>query len=159
MAQGSIAGRGKSPAQDDPRHFVIVEPAEGKTLVYWGTPQVQDALEASEWPRVYRERNEIQEHSFKGMIDHGALNINYGRKTILGPDRHHQRKQEQLESVSGDRPQAGGQEGRGPQGPTGQGGRVRVQRAWQTSGAAQAHLGDLGTSSSRRPKRQQAKLL
>ena len=97
MAQGSIADRGKRRRPDDPRHFVIVEPAEGKTLVYWGTPQVKDALEASEWPRVYRERNEIQEHSFKRMIDHGALNINYGRKTILGPDRHHQRKPEQLE--------------------------------------------------------------
>src|SRR6266850_5474853 len=30
------------------------------------------------------------------MIDHGALDINYGRKTIIGPDRHHQRKTEQL---------------------------------------------------------------
>jgi hypothetical protein len=45
---------------------------------------------------VYRERNEMQEHSFKSMIDHGALDINYGRKTIIGPDRHHQRKTEQL---------------------------------------------------------------
>ena len=26
-----------------------------------------------------------------GMIDHGALNLNVGRKTILGPDRHQQR--------------------------------------------------------------------
>jgi hypothetical protein len=75
---------------------VIVVPAEGKTLVYWGTPKVEDALEASEWPRVYRERNEMQEHSFKGMIDHGGLDINDGRETIRGPDRHHQRKQEQL---------------------------------------------------------------
>ena len=49
----------------------------------------------SAWPRVYRERNEIQEQSFKGMIDHGALDINYGRKTVIGPDRHHQRKTEQ----------------------------------------------------------------
>ena len=39
----------------------------------------------TEWPRVYRERNEIQENSFKRMIDHGALNTNYGRKTIVGP--------------------------------------------------------------------------
>jgi len=31
------------------------------------------------------------------MIDHGGLDINHGRKTILGPDRHHQRKQAQLE--------------------------------------------------------------
>ena len=50
----------------------------------------------SAWSRVYRERNEIQEQSFKGMIDHGALDINYGRKTIIGPDRHHQRKTEPL---------------------------------------------------------------
>ncbi len=91
------SGPWKASRPDDPRHFVIVVPAEGKTLVYWGTPKVEDALQASEWPRVYRERNEIQEHSFKGMIDHGGLDINYGRKTILGPDRHHQRKQEHLE--------------------------------------------------------------
>jgi hypothetical protein len=75
---------------------VIVDPPEDKLLVSWGTPQLQDALEAREWPRVYRERNAIQELSFKGMIDHGGLDINYGRKTILGPDRHHQRKQAQL---------------------------------------------------------------
>src|SRR5216683_7908659 len=71
--------------------------AEGKTLVYWGTPKVQDALEAKEWPGVYRERNEIQEPRFKDMIDHGALNTNYGRKKILGADRHQQRKQAQLD--------------------------------------------------------------
>jgi hypothetical protein len=46
---------------------------------------------------VYRERNEIQENGFKRMIDHGALNINYGRKTIVGPDRHQQRAREQLD--------------------------------------------------------------
>jgi len=54
-------------------------------------------LAVTEWPRVYRERNEIQENSFKRMSDHGALNTNYGRKTIVGPDRHQQRKREQLE--------------------------------------------------------------
>jgi hypothetical protein len=31
------------------------------------------------------------------MIDHGGLDLNFGRKTILGPDRHHQRKKEQLD--------------------------------------------------------------
>src|SRR3989442_10598936 len=55
------SGPWKASKPNDPRHFVIVVPAEGKTLVYWGTPKVEDALEASEWPRVYRERNEIQE--------------------------------------------------------------------------------------------------
>jgi hypothetical protein len=82
---------------EDPRHFVIVAPPQGKTLVYWGTPQVKEALEPSQWPRVYRERNEIQEHSFKRMIDHGALNTNYGRKKLVGPDRHQQRAREHLD--------------------------------------------------------------
>ena len=66
-------------------------------MVYWATPQVKDTIEVSEWPRVYRARNEIQENSFKRMIDHGALNTNYGRKKIVGPDRHQQRAREQLE--------------------------------------------------------------
>lgn len=65
-------------------------------MVYWGTPQVQQALEPTAWPRVYRARNEMQELSVKRMNDHGALKTNYGRKTILGPDRHHQRKREKL---------------------------------------------------------------
>jgi hypothetical protein len=89
-------GPWKEVRQDDPRHFVIVEPLEGKSLVYWATPKVKETLEAKTWPGVYRERNEIQEHRFKDMIAHGALKINYGRKTLMGPDRHHQRKQEEL---------------------------------------------------------------
>ena len=76
---------------------MLVAPTEGKTLVSWGTPQVQEALETTEWPRVYRERNEMQELSFKRMNDHGALKTTYGRQTILGPDRHQQRKREKLE--------------------------------------------------------------
>jgi hypothetical protein len=91
------SGDWQVPRPDDPRHFVIVEPAEGKTLVYWGTPQAKAAVAALEWPRLYRERNEIQENGFKRMIDHGALNTNYGRKTIVGPDRHQQRAREQLD--------------------------------------------------------------
>jgi hypothetical protein len=78
---------------------VIVEPAEGKTLVYWGTPKLKETLEALEWPRVYRERTEIQENSFKRMIDHGALDTNYGRKKIVGPDRHQQRHRAHLEAA------------------------------------------------------------
>lgn len=84
------------PREEDPRHCVIVEPADGKTLGYWGTPTVTDALEATEWPRVYRGRNERQEHSFKRRIDHGALHTNYGRKKMVGPDRHQQRAREKL---------------------------------------------------------------
>src|SRR5438874_3140659 len=91
------SGAWKVPRPDDPRHLVIVKPTEGKTLVYWGMPQVKETLETSEWPRVYLERNELQEHSFKRMIDHGALNTNYGRKKITGPDRHQQRVREQVE--------------------------------------------------------------
>jgi hypothetical protein len=91
------SGPWKECRKDDPRHFAIVESAADQTLVYWGTPKVEEAFEASQWPWVYRARNEIQELSFKGMIDHGGLDINFGRKTIRGPDRHHQRKKEQLE--------------------------------------------------------------
>jgi hypothetical protein len=52
---------------------------------------VKAALEAGEWPEAYRARTELQENAFKRMIEHGALDINVGRKTILGPDRHQQR--------------------------------------------------------------------
>ncbi|WP_179137270.1 hypothetical protein, partial [Candidatus Entotheonella palauensis] len=90
------SGPWKESRPDDPRHFVIVEPPEDKTWVYWGTPKVEATVDKSQWPRLYRERNAIQELSFKAMIDHGALDANYGRKTIVGPDRHHQRQQEQL---------------------------------------------------------------
>ena len=75
---------------------MIAQPPEDKTLVYWGTPKVEVALETNQWPRVYRERNEIQEHSFKRMNDHGALKTNYGRKKMVGPDRHQQRKRAKL---------------------------------------------------------------
>ena len=93
------SGLWKAPKDDeDPRHFVIVEPAEGKTLVYWGTPTLKAAIASTAWPRVYRERTEIQENSFKRMIDHGALETNDGRKKIVGPDRHQQRKRESLEA-------------------------------------------------------------
>jgi uncharacterized protein YlxW (UPF0749 family) len=39
----------------------------------------------------------MQEHSFKRMIGHGALNTNYGRKTLVVPDRHQQRQRAQLD--------------------------------------------------------------
>jgi hypothetical protein len=48
---------------------------------------------------VYRERNEIQEHSFQRMIDPGALNTNDGRKKLVGPDRHQQRQRAQLDQT------------------------------------------------------------
>ena len=37
------SGPWKASRPDDPRHFVIVVPAAGKTLVYWGTPKVKAA--------------------------------------------------------------------------------------------------------------------
>jgi hypothetical protein len=83
-------GPWKPARAGDDRHFVIVEPTEGKTLVYWGSPKLA-AVEAHEWPEIYRGRTEIQENAFKRMIEHGALDINSGRKTIVGPDRHQQR--------------------------------------------------------------------
>ena len=84
-------GPWKEAREGDHRHFVIVEPQARKTLVYWGSPKVKAELEAQQWPDVYRARTELQENAFKRMIEHGALDINVGRKTILGPDRHQQR--------------------------------------------------------------------
>jgi hypothetical protein len=92
------SGSWKASKDDDPRLFVIVVPKEGKLLVYWGTPQLKAMVEVSQWPQLYRERTERQENSFKRMIDHGALETNYGRKKIVGPDRHQQRKREDLEA-------------------------------------------------------------
>jgi hypothetical protein len=91
------SGPWKIPKADDPRHCVIVAPVEGKTLVYWGTPRVKATVEPTTWPQVYRARSERQENSFKHMLNHGALNTNYGRKKIVTADRHQQRAREQLE--------------------------------------------------------------
>ena len=74
----------------DKRHFVLEVKAE-TVSVFWGTKEVKKQLDPTTWPSVYRKRNEIQENSFKRMIAHGALNINYGIKKIEGPDRHQQR--------------------------------------------------------------------
>ena len=90
------SGPWKERRPDDPRHVVIVAPTEGKTLVSWGTPQGQEALETTAWPRVYRERHERQERSFTRMNAHGALKTTDGRTTMLGPDRQQQRKREKL---------------------------------------------------------------
>jgi hypothetical protein len=84
------------PRHEAPRHFVLVEPATGKTLVYWGTAKVRDMVEVSAWPQMYRARSERQANSFKRMIDHGALKTNSGRKKIFGVDRPQQRARAQL---------------------------------------------------------------
>jgi len=98
--EGTKVSRGpwQECRNDAPRHCVIVEPPADTPLGYWGTPQVEEALDLREWPRVYRERNAIQELSFKRMLDHGGLDVNQGRKTILGPDRHHQRHKDQRDA-------------------------------------------------------------
>jgi len=84
-------GPWKEAREGDARHCVLVESTDGKSVVYWGSPKVKAALEAGEWPEAYRARTALQENAFKRMIAHGALDINVGRKTILGPDRHQQR--------------------------------------------------------------------
>jgi len=82
--------------EDDIRHFVIVEKAE-RLLPYWGTPMAKELLDPLQWPKTYSQRTEIQENSFKRMINYGALNINFGIKKIPVPDRHQERKVEKLE--------------------------------------------------------------
>lgn len=93
------SGPWKVPRHAAPRHVVIVEPAAGQTLVYWGTPKGRDPLEASEWPQGERARSERQEHRCKRLMDHGALKTNDGRKQIVGPDRHPQRAREQRDQA------------------------------------------------------------
>lgn len=97
LADGSSVyeGRWAKERENDPRHFVIVETPD-RVLPYWGTPKVKEALCPIEWPEVYRERTEIQENRFKAMKAHGALDVNYGVKKVVGPDRHQQRACEEL---------------------------------------------------------------
>ena len=90
------SGSWKAPKDDDPRLLVIVVPTEGKPFVSWGTPQRKATVEVRTWPQLDRERTERQENSFKRLIDHGALETNDGRKTIVGPDRQQQRQREDL---------------------------------------------------------------
>lgn len=89
-------GTWATPREDDPRMFVILE-TDGRLLVYWGTPRLQESVPPVEWPEVYSRRTEIQENSFKRMINNGALNVNFGIKKIVGPDRHKERKLKALE--------------------------------------------------------------
>lgn len=93
------SGPWKVARPDDPRRFVIPVPVAGKVLVYWATERFVSALAMNRWPSVYRARTEIQENQFKRMIEHGALNTNYGRKKLIGPDRHQQRKQDLLDQA------------------------------------------------------------
>ncbi len=98
IADGSNVyfGTWKIARKNDPRQFVIVE-KEGRLLPFWGTSKVKEILDPLDWPKVYTDRTEIQENSFKHMKDHGAMDINYGIKKIEGPDRHQGRAKEKLE--------------------------------------------------------------
>jgi hypothetical protein len=100
LADGSLVYEGiwKTLRADDPRYFVLVETSEC-VLVYWGTSKVKETLAPLRWPEVYRQRSELQEQSFKRMKAHGALDVNYGIKKIVGPDRHQQRAIEKLDEA------------------------------------------------------------
>ncbi len=93
------SGSWKVARPNDPRQFVISVPVEGKVFVYWATPPLATAVAMNRWPSVYRARNDLQENRFKRMIEHGALNTNYGRKRCIGPDRHQQRKKDALDQT------------------------------------------------------------
>ena len=101
LADGSLVSEGawKTPKDDDPRHFVLVETSE-RVLVYWGTSKVKETLDPLQWPDIYRQRSETQENSFKRMKAHGALDVNYGTKKIVGQDRHQQRAIEKLDETN-----------------------------------------------------------
>jgi hypothetical protein len=68
-------GPGQEPRPDDPRRCVRVEPTAGNPLVSWATPKAEAVLEATEWLRGYRARNERQAHRGKRMLAHGALTL------------------------------------------------------------------------------------
>lgn len=88
----------KELREDDPRKFVLAyEQEEKKLIVYWSTPKIAKKLTAEQIVDVYRKRTEVQENTFKHMKAHGALEVNYGRKTISGQDRSQQRKLEKIE--------------------------------------------------------------
>ncbi|MBF0201271.1 MAG: hypothetical protein HQK66_08150 [Desulfamplus sp.] len=88
-------GTWAKPRENDPRHFVVVDTGE-RVLPYWGTLKVKELLDPMDWPSIYRARTEIQEYRFKEMKAHGALDVNYGTKTVTGPDRHQQRACDEL---------------------------------------------------------------
>ncbi len=92
-------GQWATPKPDDPRLFVLVETDE-RVLAYWGTPKVNARLPLEQWPVVYRQRTSIQELRFKEMKAYGALDVNFGTKKIWGPDRHQERKREDLAEVA-----------------------------------------------------------
>jgi hypothetical protein len=100
LDDGSVLYEGvwATPRPDDPRQFVVVDTTD-RVLVYWGTSKVTEVVAPRDWPAVYRQRTAIQEYRFKEMKAHGALDVNYGTKVILGPDRHQQRARAHLDEA------------------------------------------------------------
>lgn len=92
------SGPWKDPGEDS-RIFVIVE-KENRLLPYWGTTHMKKVAEPIDWPKIYSKRTEVQENSFKRMKDHGALDVNFGTKTIEVDDRHHRNKLKKIEDGS-----------------------------------------------------------
>ena len=88
-------GQWATPRENDPRHFVLVKTGD-RILPYWGTSKVKEVLDPMDWPNIYGERTKVQEYRFKEMKAYGALDVNYGTKTISGPDRHQQRACDEL---------------------------------------------------------------
>ena len=93
------SGEWNPPRPDDPRSFVIIEQEDGKLLPFWGTPEIRRRFSPMKWAELYFQRTEIQEHSFKSMKEHGALDTNYGTKKITGPDRHQARAIEKADTA------------------------------------------------------------
>ncbi len=81
----------KKERENDPRKFILAK-QEDHLIVYWVTPGLFNRLTGEQSVNTYCNRTEIQENSIKDMKLHGALDVNFGRKTISGPDRTHQRK-------------------------------------------------------------------
>ncbi len=92
------SGPWKDPGEDS-RIFVIVEKND-KLLPYWGTTHMEKIAKPIDWPNIYSRRTEVQENSFKRMKEHGALDVNFGTKTIETEDRHHRNRLKKLDDAS-----------------------------------------------------------
>ena len=88
--------RNEMKRENDSRIFVLVEKKE-QILVYWGNKTFKESLSPLKWPETYCARTEVQENSFKRMIAHGKLKVNFGTKRIMVPDRHQERKRKKLQ--------------------------------------------------------------
>ncbi len=88
----------KEPGNDS-RRFAIME-KEDRLPPFWGTPCAKEMAEPIDWPGIYCRRTEVRENSFKRMKEHGALDVNFGTKTIFSEDRRQARKKEKLEKSS-----------------------------------------------------------